>query len=157
MKALVFALVSCLSLAAYAADTPDAGKQQPQTFEKQVTVKLDPGVSIEGIVLDEDGKPVAGASVTIETVGGDDPGPGGWIPVGGRDFEAGSNGRFAAKGLAPKEADVKAQAFRGPDKNRWATASPVRVKPPVSGLRLVLVAQGTASIRLLMPDGRPYA
>src|SRR5579872_1842262 len=42
MKArLIFALASCMSLVALAADTPQAGKQEPQTFEKQVSIKLD--------------------------------------------------------------------------------------------------------------------
>jgi predicted peptidase len=42
MKAhLVFALASCMSLVTLAADAPQAGKQEPQTFEKQVSIKLD--------------------------------------------------------------------------------------------------------------------
>lgn len=123
---------------------------------KEMTIRLDPGASLEGIVVGDDGKPVAGATVSVETVGGNDPGPGGWTTVGGRDFKTGPDGRFAATGLPSKDVDVTAQTFVGPEKNRWATAAALRVRPPARDVRLVLVALGTASLRLLTPDGKPY-
>ncbi len=122
----------------------------------EVTIRLDPGASIEGIVVDDQGKPVAGATVYVETVGGNDPGPNGWTTIGGRKFKAGPDGRFAATGLPTKDADVTAQMFVGPEKNRWATAAALRVHPPARDVRLVLVAGGTASLRLLTPDGKPF-
>lgn len=41
-RTFAFALALCVGLpTVFAADAPEAGKQQPETFEKQVTVKLD--------------------------------------------------------------------------------------------------------------------
>lgn len=129
----------------------EAGKTE------EVTIRLDPGASIEGIVVGDDGRPVAGATVYVETVGGNDPGPGGWTTVGGRDFKAGPDGRFVAAGLPSKDSDVTAQTFVGAEKNRWTTAAALRVRPPARDVRLVLVALGTATLRLVTPDGKPYA
>ncbi len=125
----------------------------------EVTVRLDPGLSIEGLAVDEEGKPVVGATVGVKTVGGEDPSPSGVVEMAilGRTAHADEAGRFVVRGLSPKEAEVDAFGFRGPEKDSYRTTDAVRVTPPAKGLRLVLVRRGSALIRLATPEGKPYA
>ncbi len=125
----------------------------------EVTVRLDPGLALSGITVDEEGKPVVGAHVGVKTVGGEDPSPDGWtsVPIFGRTAESDAAGRFTVRGLSPKEAEVEAFGFRGPEKDSYRTTAPVRVKPPATDVRLVLVRWGSAVLRLVTPDGKPYS
>lgn len=137
---------------AWAKAVLEAGK------ETVVTVRLDPGLTLSGVTVDEEGKPVAGAHVGVKTVGGEDPSPDGWtsVPIFGRTVESDAAGRFTVRGLSPKEAEVEAFGFRGPEKDSYRTTTPVRVKPPATDVRLVLVRWGSAVVRLVTPDGKPY-
>ncbi len=120
-------------------------------------VRLDPGAAIEGVVVDEAGKPVAGALVSGNIVGGDDPSPGGWtnVPIlGDKWVDSDARGRFALRGLPAK--DVAVSAVFGGAKGRQVSPS-TTVNAPAKGVRLVVVQTASVAFRLLSPDGKPYA
>ena len=124
----------------------------------EIVALLDPGARVEGVVVDGQGKALAGATVEIKTNGGEDPSPTGWVdvPILGPSAETDAHGRFTLGGLAPRDATV--EAWRGgrghPDRLRLE--APLTIHPPVAGLRLVLWPAASVAIRLLTPDKAPY-
>jgi hypothetical protein len=120
-------------------------------------VRLDPGAAIEGVVVDEAGKPVAGALVSGHVVDGDDPSPDGWTSVsilGDKWTESDAEGRFALRGLPPGDVRVSASSGGGTKGRQQSHA--ITVHAPAEGVRVVVVRQASVAFRLVSPDGRPY-
>ena len=105
-----------------------------------VEVRLDPGASLEGIVLGEDGTPVADAGVDAD----------------GHDATTDAKGTFVIRALEPTVYAVRARRLLSSGVT-LRTIESLQVAAPATGVRLVLVRFGTASIRLLTPSGEPYA
>ena len=105
--------------------------------EAEMTVRLERGVSLEGVVVDDRGTPVAGASVSASSDG--DAG-------GGAATDA--EGRFRVDGLRPGRYQVSASAQGHGRDGAEASA-------PGGGLRLVLRRSGTLRARLVLPTGAP--
>ena len=98
------------------------------------------GVTVEGRVLDSEGKPVPGASVAVQSIRG----------VMERDLKADAEGRFRAEGLQPRHTRFVIQAA-----GHASTATTVKLEPRQAALEFRLGRagrfEGGSSIR---PESR---
>lgn len=110
----------------------------------EVSLTLDRGARIEGVVVGDGDTPIPGASLCI------------WEVEGGRRlryppllWRSDERGAFRRGDLQPGEYEVSAST----DEVR---ALPVRVRAPASDVRIRCSVLGKATFRLLRPDGMPY-
>ncbi len=119
----------------------------------EVDVRLDRGASIEGVVVDPDGHPLAGALVRAH------PSKQFERPMGleGREATTGDRGEFTLTGFEPGDLRLTAE-IAGDDAHAWiCTSELVPVTAPAKGVRLVASATTTFSVVLKRPDGSPYS
>ncbi len=105
-------------------------------------LRLPAGVTIEGRVVDEQGRPLAGALVAVPSDAQ------GEMPV---QVETGLDGSFRLKGLARGDRydlHIQAEGF-------VPRQAPGVEAPPSEPLRIELRRGRTLSVRVLDPDGRP--
>lgn len=100
--------------------------------ETHVVCQFEPTVPLKGIVLDADGHPQAGATVTVA------------LQEGVSDAE----GNFEVKGLWDREYPVLAEA---PDHLEWWKW----IESPHAPLRIELERELQSAIHLVVPDGAP--
>ncbi len=110
-----------------------------------VRLELDPGDRIEGLVLAAGDQPLAGANLELEATEG---GPKLDLPPFSLRTDGG--GRFRIGGLLPGDYLVSAgkDGFRAP---------PTRIRAPSVDVRLRCNPLGRVRLRILVPDGTPYA
>ena len=110
----------------------------------EVRLVLDPAMSIEGLVVDADGRPLGDAAVEIEpTKGGPD------VDRSTYAFRADAAGRFRIGGL--DAGDYELSADKGPLRSARA-----RLRVPSTDVRLVCLPPASVTFRLLVPGGDPY-
>ncbi len=126
-----------------------------------LVVRLDPGAAVEGVVVDEDGKAVADAEVSVAPVAGNEKAPAFdddlWYLMDAREAKTDASGLFRVGGLASGDVLVGAEKHA---RLAGATLRPkevLRLRAPAKDVRLVVVALGSAALRLVTPDGAPYA
>ena len=135
--------------------------------ESEVHVDL-PTTAIEGIVVDDQGRPVAGASVAVQRQGEQNIRQGVAMIMGSSsaghvsfstegdtgDGETDSQGRFRVQGLeSGRELELKVSGHSyQPETVEIAPLHPDEVR---SGLRVVLNQGGGVEAMMLMADGRP--
>jgi Carboxypeptidase regulatory-like domain len=112
-----------------------------------VTVKLEPGQVIEGVVQDERGVPIVGATVFVRHQGNRD-----FVSdVLNRGAETDEAGRFRAGDLAPGEYLVRA-SLKG-----YISESVRGIHSGTTGVRITLARGMTIKGRVLGPNGQPVA
>lgn len=134
--------------------------------ETEVSVDL-PATAIEGVVVDDGGRPVAGASVVVRRPGeksfgggvamvfqssGSEQvsfGPG----VAGGKGKTDAEGRFRLKGLAA-ECALELYVSKGSSQPRTLEIEPLRPDEVRTGLRVVLEEGGSVEAMMLMADGK---
>lgn len=112
--------------------------------EREVEIRLDRGATVGGLVVDDGGKPVAGATIYVYPVDAEgrlDP------DAGYEQAVAGPDGRFRIPGLPPGLVDVSAGHAR------LRADGSKRVEAPAEDVRLVLHAPGSIRFRLAVPEG----
>jgi hypothetical protein len=122
----------------------------------EAIVHLDPGAIVEGVVVDEAGKPVPRATVDVGPLSAN---PEPWkfdFLMDSRSATTSETGAFAVRGLPPGDAFVQARRFADPTTPTLETPERLRLSPPASGLRLVVRRLGRVVLRLVTPDGVPY-
>jgi protocatechuate 3,4-dioxygenase beta subunit len=122
----------------------------------EVVVRLDPGATVEGTVVDEDARPVAGAHVEVASVAENPNVERFDFLIGGRGLRADAKGEFAIRGLPSVESYVQARRYADADQPEARTIVRPKLTPPASGLRLVTTRLGRVVLRLVKPDGEPY-
>jgi hypothetical protein len=120
------------------------------------TVALDPGAEVRGVAVDEKGEPLPFASVSVAPASSNDSSSETESLKDERSSTAGPDGAFAVGGLPPGDCVLVASWYR-PDAVARKTRERLPVVAPSSGVRVVLAAQASVSMRLLAPDGKPYA
>jgi hypothetical protein len=136
-------------------------RDQPGT--ESASVASDPGipgdafhpVTLEGLVVDEQGRPVEGASVTAATLLGTAPTIEGWRMKGVRGSRTGADGRFVVHAMEAGDTLLSAEG-PGSAHDMSRMLEDVRLNAPAKDLRLVLVRLGSARLRVLRPDGTPF-
>lgn len=128
----------------------------------ELVVHLDPGASVEGVVVGDDGNPVPGAEVSVGPAKANEKVPAFddhvWYLMDDRNAKTDAEGRFRVAGLEPGEVVVGAEKGFGPSGQPVLRPREVlRVRAPAKDLRLFVVALGSASLRLVTPDGKPWA
>ncbi len=113
---------------------------------RDLPLALSEGVAIEGVVVDDEGKPVPGVIVRAERTVTT---PDGWTSTSeaGRT-ESGMDGRFVLRGLlpGPHVLDIFGDGLILP-------AGELKVEAPARDLRLAGAWLGTVTIRLRAPEG----
>lgn len=109
-------------------------------------IRLDRGAAIEGVVLDDQGRPAAGARIEAERKEPDPPGSG-WheIPAGRATCDA--QGRFTLGGLRPGSHELSVYG------ENLSLLEPVLVKAPASGLTVKAARLGVVRLTLRAPAG----
>ncbi|MDQ3812681.1 MAG: carboxypeptidase-like regulatory domain-containing protein, partial [Armatimonadota bacterium] len=106
---------------------------------KQVVLRLSKGLTLTGIAVDPDGKPLAGATFSVNGLGA----------------RSDAEGKFSVSGLTPGPARIEAWSWEG-----WRVVAPMQVTLPLAGpLRVTLrkVQILTAQGRVRTPDGQPVS
>lgn len=118
-----------------------------------IDVRLDAGASIEGVVVDAEGRPVPGALVRVH--------PTKWYAgaeaLAVRGATTGDRGEFTLTGFEPGAVRLTAERHDRDGPSPWiCTPELVPVTAPAKEIRLVVV--GTTSFRAVLerPDGSPY-
>jgi hypothetical protein len=118
-----------------------------------VTVALDRGAVVQGVVVGRDGKPILGATVEAMAWGSATPPDGEAWPTA-RKALSDSQGRFTIVGLPAGETRLRARRETREDVHR--TAEPVRAFAPAEDVRVVLAPYARATWTLRLRDGTPY-
>jgi len=107
----------------------------------KLTVTLDPGAIVSGVLVDGAGKPVAGARVDTDFLA--DP----VNTCSNSTAETDEMGHFVLRGLKPGAVRLKART------EGFLTVKPLTVDAPIEQVRLVGAWLGTASLTVKTPDG----
>jgi hypothetical protein len=126
-----------------------------------VVVRLDPGARVEGIVVDEEGRPVAEARVSVGRRSANEKLPSFddhvWYLMDDREATTDAGGRFVVGGLLPGEVVAGAEKHARLAGGTLRPREVVRLRAPAKDVRLVVVRLPSASLRLLTPEGKPYS
>lgn len=117
-------------------------------------ILLEPGATVEGIVVDREGEPVADAEVNVAAAAGQRYLSTLIYLVDSRDTKSGPDGKFFVTGLRPGASLLIAE-FYG-DEEVLATRERLALTAPARDVRVVVTRHGTARMRLLQPDGTPF-
>ncbi len=110
----------------------------------EVEILLDPGVAIEGVVHDENGRGVEGVRVEAERKANDEEG---WHDTTASRADTDADGRFRMAGLRPGRHELKIS------KAGFDLLEPVVLEAPASDVVLKGTNLGEMSIRFVTPDG----
>lgn len=120
-----------------------------------ISVPLQVGATVEGVVVDGEGAPLADANVAVAVAAGQ----GDWQTsrylVGARRTKSGANGSFAVTGLHPGPVLLVAEHSRGDQ--FLATRQRLELAAPARDVRVVVLRLGVAHMRLIAPDGTPFS
>ncbi len=117
---------------------------------QEVKLLLDEGASVEGTVVDEHGKPVAGANVQAFPVKGNTDRRQRGL-VNAQHAKTNARGTFRIAGLLPGASLVTADLSR--HDGGLCTRERVALTAPARGLRLTVLPRARIRARLLRPDG----
>jgi hypothetical protein len=112
-------------------------------------------VTLEGVVVDEEGRPVEGATVAAATPVDAAPTSETWEVKGVRGSRTGADGRFVVNAMQAGDTLLSAEG-PGSAQDMSRMLEDVRLKAPARDLRLVLVRLGSARLRVLRPDGTAF-
>jgi protocatechuate 3,4-dioxygenase beta subunit len=115
---------------------------------KEVDVTLDPGVAIEGTLVDPEGKPREDAYLRAYRV---NPDREKWQPGEYRQTDVGEGGKFTLSGLRPGKYSLVLLD------DGFDVLEKVVVEAPAKDFVLRGVYLGIARVRLETPDGQPYS
>jgi len=120
-----------------------------------VRIPLEPGAAVQGVVVDDAGRPLAGVTVTVAGAAGNE-------TIWNRELRGGQTattdgqGRFSVGGVARGRVLVVANRETAPPAGRVGTRVPVALDAPVAGVRIVAGRLGGARVSLLTPDRKPF-
>jgi len=122
----------------------------PATAGEEVEVVLSPGLTVEGRVVDGQGRGVPLASVSLRIRGGI-PAPDReiWGEWGGHAV-ADAEGRFRVEGVGDRDYDLQASSWPG-----WCPSEGVTVRGGTKGATLVLRPAVSVLVTVLDPGGNP--
>lgn len=122
------------------------------TVETEIVLAV--GGAIDGAIVDGDGKPLAGADVSVAPAWRNARSSSRYLS-GETKGTTDAQGRFSIGGVPPGDAFIVA-SWAGEGRT-LGTRGRVSVTVPAQGLRLVLLRRGAVRMRLLRPDGKPFA
>lgn len=135
----------------------DASQANVATGTTDLELRVQRHGSITGVLITDDGLPIAGSRVRAEKAG---PGPviRGLVGIdldGGDSARTDENGRFELTSVPPGTVRLRATG----EQHRPASLDGLRVQPAqeLSGLRLIAEAGATARVRVVDDEGRPVA
>jgi 5-hydroxyisourate hydrolase-like protein (transthyretin family) len=115
--------------------------------ETKVEIRLDPGASITGVLLDAKGEPQAGVRVGVDL---ELPDPlSGWTAITARIATTDAEGRFALHALLPGRYELEAR------QETYGLTGAVEVVAPAKDVVVRGRWLGKATLRFLLPDGSP--
>ncbi len=121
----------------------------------EVEIALEAGATVEGVVVDAEGHPLANAEVQVASAGQNEAVRGLYLSHA-RKAETDAQGRFSVGGIAGGPAVLVAE-WGDWEAERWlATRECVHLTAPARGVRVVLTPLGGVRMRLLLPDRRLY-
>lgn len=136
---------------------PAAARGLEAPSPQPLTVVLEPAAAIRGVVVDEEGQPIAGAGVELDWQGREgDPEGDLWFTVGSLGSATSDRmGRFFLESLAPGRAEISVSAAG------YQPSEAVEVELPagqvVEGLSVVLKTGAVLAGRVLTEAGEPVA
>lgn len=113
-----------------------------------VVVRLDRGMTFAGTVVDEDGRPVAGAQVELQSERAR-------LPWGGPTASSGADGQFEFTGLVAGRWNAQASREATAEWAYSETKEPIAFDSTQTDARLVLTRWSSIVVRPIGPDGAP--
>ena len=113
------------------------------------TVHLARGVLLEGLLVDEVGKPAPGIRLSVDVTALDP--ETGWTRTSSVTATSDAEGRFRLGPVAPGTYELEAFS------TRFEIPGGTKVEAPASDLRVVGTWLGTIKVRLVLPDGTPFS
>lgn len=111
----------------------------------ELEITLDPGATVSGVVVDEQGAPVDGVDVALDYELTHE--NGGWESGTAASAKTGADGRFELRGLRRMEHTLRATA-----QGLYAPPEETKVTAPASDLKVVVRKMGSLRVRFVSPD-----